>query len=267
MDSVSFPAVAKVAHHSVALETLHGILEANDIETVWALITSHMRGLGFAGVIYGYSPDSRGIALGDVEDMLLLATLERGFLTELVGKRHYTNSVTFSWALANTGIASFTMTPEEAGLKDFAYRPESLAFFARHGIDTGFSIGFAPLRARGRGVMSVIGAPGSTQQEIDAMLDARRGEIFVVASVAHRAMVSMPYSTARKLTPRQREVLEWLAQGKSVANVAVIMNIAMPTVEKHLRLAREALGVETTAHALMKAAFLNQMFMPGDTRG
>lgn len=265
MDSIGFPAAATLARDSVALETLHGILEASNIETVWALLTAHMRGLGFAGVIYGYSPDSLGLALGDVEDMLLLATLERGFLTELVSKRHYTNSITFSWALANSGIASFSMTPEDAGLRNFSYRSDSLAFFARHGIETGFSVGFAPLRARGRGVMTVIGPPGATQAEIDALLEARRGEIFVVASVAHRVMASMPYATARKLTPRQREVLEWLAQGKSIANVACIMNIAMPTVEKHLRLAREALGVETTAHALMKAEFLNQMFMPGDS--
>jgi len=32
-------------------------------------------------------------------------------------------------------------------------------------------------------------------------------------------------------------------------------------VEKHLRLARENLNVETTAQAVLKAAFLNQMFV------
>jgi LuxR family transcriptional regulator len=33
------------------------------------------------------------------------------------------------------------------------------------------------------------------------------------------------------------------------------------TVEKHLRLAREALAVETTAQAVLKATMQNQMFV------
>jgi LuxR family transcriptional regulator len=38
------------------------------------------------------------------------------------------------------------------------------------------------------------------------------------------------------------------------------MGLTAATVEKHLRLAREALDVETTAQAVLKAAFYNQMF-------
>lgn len=52
-----------------------------------------------------------------------------------------------------------------------------------------------------------------------------------------------------------------MAEGKTSADIAVIMGITTPTVEKHLRLARETLGVETTPHALIKATFLNQMFV------
>ena len=33
------------------------------------------------------------------------------------------------------------------------------------------------------------------------------------------------------------------------------------TVEKHLRLARKVLGVETTAQAVIRAAFQNQIFL------
>ncbi|CRL11354.1 hypothetical protein NIT7321_02209 [Phaeobacter italicus] len=38
------------------------------------------------------------------------------------------------------------------------------------------------------------------------------------------------------------------------------MGLTTATVEKHLRLAREALSVETTAHAVLKAALHNQMY-------
>ena len=38
------------------------------------------------------------------------------------------------------------------------------------------------------------------------------------------------------------------------------MGLTPATVEKHLRLARQALSVETTAQAVLKAAFQNQIF-------
>ena len=41
------------------------------------------------------------------------------------------------------------------------------------------------------------------------------------------------------------------------------MGLTPATVEKHLRLARETMGVETTAQAVLKAAFQNQMFTIG----
>ena len=42
---------------------------------------------------------------------------------------------------------------------------------------------------------------------------------------------------------------------------AVLMGLTPATIEKHLRLAREALSVETTAQAVLKASFQNQMFV------
>jgi LuxR family transcriptional regulator len=45
------------------------------------------------------------------------------------------------------------------------------------------------------------------------------------------------------------------------------MEISPAMVEKHLRLAREALSVETTAQAVAKASFLNQIFVLGPGKG
>ncbi|MEJ2019255.1 MAG: helix-turn-helix transcriptional regulator, partial [Maritimibacter sp.] len=62
------------------------------------------------------------------------------------------------------------------------------------------------------------------------------------------------------LTERQREVLSWIGDGKSNLDVATILGVSVATVEKHLRLARERLGVETTAQAVLKASFQNQIY-------
>ncbi len=75
-------------------------------------------------------------------------------------------------------------------------------------------------------------------------------------------MTNLPLSTARKsLTNRQREALEWVGDGKTTQDIATIMGLTPATIEKHLRLAREALDVETTAQAVLKASFQNQIFV------
>jgi DNA-binding NarL/FixJ family response regulator len=49
-----------------------------------------------------------------------------------------------------------------------------------------------------------------------------------------RVDVSSPSSTTRRrLTPREREVLPMLAEGKSNKEVAVALNISVNTVETH----------------------------------
>ena len=75
-------------------------------------------------------------------------------------------------------------------------------------------------------------------------------------------MSTLPkFSPNTTLTKRQREVLEWIGAGKTTQDTAIILGLTPATVEKHLRLARESLNVDTTAQAVLKAAFLNQMFL------
>lgn len=64
------------------------------------------------------------------------------------------------------------------------------------------------------------------------------------------------------LTPRQREVLGWRSAGKTVDEIAIILGITPATVEKHLRLARDSLGVETTPQAVLKAHVTHQLHHP-----
>ena len=54
--------------------------------------------------------------------------------------------------------------------------------------------------------------------------------------------------------------MEWVSDGKTTADIAVLMGLTVATVEKHLRNAREAMNAETTAQAVMKATLQNQIF-------
>ena len=55
------------------------------------------------------------------------------------------------------------------------------------------------------------------------------------------------------LTPREAEVLLWVAQGKSNADIATILDTTVHTVKKHLQNMFEKLGVETRNGATFRA--------------
>ena len=55
------------------------------------------------------------------------------------------------------------------------------------------------------------------------------------------------------LTPRVAEVLLWVAQGKTNADIATILGISESTVKKHLLEVFQVLGVETRSAATLRA--------------
>ena len=58
---------------------------------------------------------------------------------------------------------------------------------------------------------------------------------------------------ALPVTPREREVLNWLAGGKTDREIAEILGMSPRTVQKHLQHIYEKLGVETRTAAVMRA--------------
>lgn len=52
------------------------------------------------------------------------------------------------------------------------------------------------------------------------------------------------------LTPREIEVLNWVAQGKSAWEVGEILNIAKRTVDEHVQTAVHKIGAVNRTHAV-----------------
>ncbi len=55
------------------------------------------------------------------------------------------------------------------------------------------------------------------------------------------------------LTPREAEVLAWIAQGKTNRETALILDTSPRTVQKHLERVFMKLGVESRTGAILKA--------------
>jgi DNA-binding NarL/FixJ family response regulator len=62
-----------------------------------------------------------------------------------------------------------------------------------------------------------------------------------------------PLQRVLGLTPRVAEVLLWVAQGKTNADIATILGISESTVKKHLLEIFQRIGVETRSAATLRA--------------
>jgi len=86
-----------------------------------------------------------------------------------------------------------------------------------------------------------------------AIREALNGRIYVTKSIAEavehgRSSRSNSWrSPVDKLTPRQREVLQLLAEGLQVKEIAVKLNVSPRTVEFHKYRIMDELGLRTAA--------------------
>jgi len=69
-------------------------------------------------------------------------------------------------------------------------------------------------------------------------------------------------ATTHSLTPREREVLTWVARGKSASNIAKTLRITKRTVDGHVQSASRKLGAQNRAQAV--AIALRNRFLEVD---
>ena len=121
---------------------------------------------------------------------------------------------------------------------------------------------FLTPRPRQKAAIGLTARPGLSQCDVEQLWARHGEEIEIFSQVAHLKLASLPVAVAQqRLTKRLREALEWVSEGKTTQDVATIMGLTAATVEKHLRKAREALQVETTAQAVIKASLQRQFFV------
>jgi DNA-binding CsgD family transcriptional regulator len=78
------------------------------------------------------------------------------------------------------------------------------------------------------------------------------GQLYRLARALERARPTQ-WAPVAPLTAREREVLQWLAAGKTDRDIADILAISPRTVHKHLQRIYEKLGVETRTAAVVRA--------------
>jgi len=254
---------AAMTGQAAILRHLEKVLEAKSIETIWALHVDKMAEYGFDRLLYGFTRFRTANSFGNVDDMLILSNHPPEYLNDFARSGLFNHAPMVKWAATHEGarswrlieelIASGRMTAEERLVMDVNLR---------HCVIAGYSISFRDVSVRAKGAIGLCAARGLRQHQVEAIWQQSGHEIVLINNVTHLRITAMPFASSRRpLTPRQREALEWVGDGKTMQDIATIMGLTPATVEKHLRLAREALDVDTTAQAVLKASFQNQIFM------
>ncbi|NBO21024.1 MAG: LuxR family transcriptional regulator [Rhodobacteraceae bacterium] len=237
------------------------IAEATSVDTAWSLASGFISQFGFSRINYGIARFRDKSAVGDLDASLYLTTAEADYARAYFQGGFYSQTAAFRWTLNNVGSTTWAWI-------DAAYRsgnlpPQEAAAVRQNlerGISAGVTISFPVTAALTKGAMGLIADVGLDHPEVEAIWAHEGEKIRAVAHVMHLRILNLPGSTrARTLTQRQREVLEHVARGKTAQEVAIILQISVAMVEKHLRLARETLNVDNTAQAVTKAALLNMI--------
>lgn len=241
---------------------LDRITNATSVEDLWALHVDKMAGFGFDRIMYGFTRYLSGQSLGDRQDWVLLSTQPPDYMNVFFGDGLYFHAPMIKWAMANDGACSWRWLMDMTRVDDLtASERRVLEFNRAMRVTAGYTISFRSLSARTKGAIALTAAPGISQDQVEQVWAQHGDEIIVMNNVTHLKLLTLPHASERPLTKRQREVLQWVGDGKTTQDIAFLLGLTPATVEKHLRLARETLNVVTTAQAVLKAAFRNQIYV------
>jgi DNA-binding CsgD family transcriptional regulator len=244
------------------LSLITRIAEARRVEAVWDLAIGHFRAFGFSRVNYGFTRFRHNRSIGDPDDAVYLSTADADYVRHYFRGGFYARTPVYRWAVQNEGACTWAWVQKayDAGTLS-AEEADAVRQNAAMGVAAGVAISFPETSTRSKGALGLIADKGMTHDDVDLLWAEKRNEILSVAHVMHMRIVQLPATNARRaLTARQREALEWVADGKTMQDVALLMGVSSAMVEKHLRLARDALDVETTAQAVAKSALMNIIF-------
>lgn len=103
------------------------------------------------------------------------------------------------------------------------------------------------------GAAGLKGAVSFGGNRIDASVPVRLA-LVALATAGFDAMDRLervaPRTGSARLSPREREVMRWIAAGRKQADAAALLGLSERTVENHLRRIRHRLGAATTPEAL-----------------
>ncbi len=246
---------------AVLVDVLDRLVSADSVEDAWAVHRAAMESYGFDRLFYGFTRFKTQSGFGRSDDMLLLSSMPEAYMDRFMKDEMYHHAPMTLWARDNVGTMSWDWAARNVATLS-ERQLEVVEFNRSFGVTAGYTIAFKDAQTRHKGAIALSTGRGASQRDLDEIWGQCGHDINVLNQVAHLKFTALPLPRSRsRLSDRQREVLEWVGDGKTMQDIGIILGLTQATVEKHLRNARDALDVETTAQAVRKASVQNQIFI------
>ncbi len=245
------------------LKDIETILAMRTVEGLWQHYVDRLAGLGFLHVAYHRLRilDVGGAPLADGH--LFLSSYTPRLVQEILAQDGLSDLPMHRWICTHRGSESWDWMHNQRRAGRLSPAEERmLDLFARYGHVSGHAISLGDSVPQMRAGVTLSGAIGMRQDRLDALWRQHRALVMTLTGLVHLRLSVLPYAPPENaLTLRQREVLEHIAIGRTTQEIAGLLDLTPATVEKHLRLARRALGARTTAQAVLLAASRRQILL------
>ncbi len=227
-----------------ALEFVERLQKLRSYEEISALIVKEMEWFGF-GFVSSFSVPGPGESL---EDCLWMNTRPQQYIQYYAEKKQI---------LSDPLVTEFRQNIHPFSWNDI--RKRRLSKLERTIIDEGSDWG-----ARDGFMIPIVTRSGSvsgfTPCGFEPDLSPRaRAALEVIAIYSHHALMRAKEQAKRDelkhepLSPREREILQWVASGKTDEEIGEILTIATTTVTKHVENAKRKLNVFRRTYAAIQA--------------
>jgi len=120
------------------------------------------------------------------------------------------------------------------------------------------------LEALRAGIKGYILKTKAAEELVEAIQEVSRGKLYLTPGVSEavvQAYLAKTELPPEPLSPREREVLQLIAEGKTTKEVAVVLGISVKTAESHRTRIMEKLDIHETA-SLVRYAIRRDLILP-----
>ncbi|EFO31299.1 ATP-dependent transcription regulator LuxR [Roseibium sp. TrichSKD4] len=236
-------------HSNEAQDLVHTISNETDLKSVWAKACGYFSGHGFNSLIYA--------DINSIGESLILSNAPTQWIEHYEASGYASCDPFFKYCCNTYG----SLRTGSAYLSRYKYlQPKERQLIldaSEAGLTAGFSSVFRTNGTNGCGGWNILSDAGS--EHVDQVLQDREAEFHFLANFLHLRMKDVAlhaHSSAPVLTRRELECLKWLSAGLRTAELADKLAISGPTVEFHIKNAREKLSAKTREQAVARAVSL-----------
>lgn len=226
------------------LDALDALESARTPATLFERAGAVLHSFGFSAFILTRLPRPPAARAPDV----MINGWPQGWTDRYAEAGHYLSDPVARHCLASNSAFDWTELPQHI-LSPRARRVADEA--SEFGLTKGLCV---PIHtALGVGGLSLAGAA------FDPEPGLRRIASLLAFRVSQALEEGMEREREDRLTPRERDVLSWIAMGKTAGEIAIILSISEHTVGEHLKHVRRKLGTSNNAHSIVRALQTGQL--------